>query len=622
MRLSPACAVTLLSLGLPGCTLIGLAIGARSDSHKRPQPVETARLATVTKGQRLDLVLADGQVLHGKLLGLEALPSDEYARRWAWARQRLGPEVPLPSLGAPIFGLDGSDLGRAFEGVDPGAVLASRPGQPGLLRLDLAAVGGVGQGPARLDRAALLRLLHEGRLPARSQVVLSGPGREARRVAPDEVAQVSLVPARNGKRNGALAGLAIDALVVGLALRSLNEPWHFDSSPYCPPDGPCGSCPLVYSFDGRAWRLDSEVFGAAVFERAQRTDRAVLEHLAEADGRYRLRLRDEMDEIQWVDAARLVVVDHPPGTRVVPGLDGSLHLLGPAATAPTEVRDLRGRDLRAPLAARDGTGWTSDALAVAPELRDGLELQLPRPAGARSVTLAVRARSTTWADRSKGRLAALLGDGVEAWRARLERDDVARAGFLGALGREGLLTLRAWDGTGWRELTALANFATAVEREQAVRVDLAGLPAESLRFRLDATPGLWTVNSLAAEFDAGVAGEVLLLAPLVAHAGDGRDLREALAAVDGRRFEMEPWRGEAELEFAAPPLRPGRQRTLALEATGHYVTLSRTRGPGQAERFEQIVREPGAFARFNLELQREAAARSGPASARAAADAR
>lgn len=611
MRPAPACAVALSALSLPGCTLIGLAIGAHSDAAKRPQPVEPARLATVEKGQRLDLTLADGQVLHGKLLGLEPLPSDEYARRWAWARQRLGPEVPLPPLGAPVFGLDGSDLGQAFEGVDPGTVLASGPGRPGLVRLALAAVGGVGQGPERLDRAALLRLLHEGRLPARSQVVVSGPGREARRVAPDEVAQVSLVPARNGKRNGALAGLAVDALVVGLALSSLNEPPHIDSSPHCPPDGPCSSCPLVYSFDGRGWRLDNEVFGAAVFGRAQRTDRAVLERLAESDGRYRLRLRDEMDEIQWVDAARLVVVDHPRHTRVVPGLDGSLHLLGPAASVPTEVRDLRGRDLRAQLAARDGTGWASDALAVAPELRDGFELRLPRPAGARSVTLAVRARSTPWADLGKARLMALLGDGVEAWRARLERDDAARAEFLAALRREGLLTLRAWDGTGWREVAALANFATAVERELAVRVDLAGLPPESLRFRLDATPGLWTVNALAAEFDAELAREVRVLAPLEARAADGRDLRELLAAEDGRRFEMEPWRGEAELEFAAPPLRRGLQRTLALEATGHYVTLSRARGPGQPERFERLVREPGAYARFNLELQREAASRDG-----------
>lgn len=313
MRPGPACVVALSALSLSGCTLIGLAIGAHADAGKRPQPVEPARLFTAEKGQRLDLTLADGQVVHGKLLGLEPLPSDEYAQRWAWARQRLGPEAPLPSLGAPVYGLDGSDLGQAFEGVDPGTVLVSRPGQPGLVRLALGAVGGVGQGPERLDRPALLRLLHEGRLPARSQVVLSGPGREARRVAPDEVARVSLVPARNGKLTGALAGLAVDALVVGLALRSLSESLHFESSPYCPPDGPCSSCPLVYSFDGRAWRLDSEVFGAAVFERAQRTDRAVLEHLAESGGRYRLRLRDEMDEIQWVDAARLVVVDHPRG---------------------------------------------------------------------------------------------------------------------------------------------------------------------------------------------------------------------------------------------------------------------------------------------------------------------
>jgi hypothetical protein len=259
------------------------------------------------------------------------------------------------------------------------------------------------------------------------------------------------------------------------------------------------------------------------------------------------------------------------------------------------------------LLARDGQAWVSDGPAVAPALRDGLEFELPRPAAASALTLAFRARSTPWADVSKLRLMELLGDGVEAWRGRMETDAAARAEFLAALRREGLLTLRAWDGSGWREVGFLANLATVVARDVAVRVDLAGLPADTLRFRLDATPGLWTVDSVEAEFGAGVV-EATAVAPLLARSHDGRDLRGLLVRTDGQRFELAPWTGDLELSFPASPLRPGLSRTLAIEAAGHYVTLSRGHGAPQQARFDELVREPGAFARFSLELQAQAAA--------------
>lgn len=612
-------AVTVVSaLVLPACTLVGFLIGARSDSRKQPQVMEPAGLSKVETGRTVDLALVSGQVQRGKFLGVELLEADEYARRWARAQERLGPEVLLPPLGAAVFGADGTDLASPFQGVDPGAVVVSRPGRPGVVRLELGTVGSVGQGEQRLERATLLRLLHEGRLPARSQIALSGPGREPVRIPLEDVTTVTIQPVRHGKLTGALVGLALDALVVVLATGGDSG-----STAECTPgtEGCISSCPLVYGFDGRDWVLESEVFGAAIFEHAQRTDRAMLEHLAPADGRYRLRLRDESYEIQWLDAARLVVVDHPRGTRVAPSLDGRLHLLGPAASTPPHVRDLRGNDVRSLLAARDDAAWVSDALAVAPGLRDGLEFELPRAGGATTLTLAFRARSTPWADLAKARLMALLGDGLEAWRARMESDDGARAESLAALRREGLLTLRVWDGTGWRELASLANMATVVERDLAVRVELSGLPQGWLRLRLDATPGLWTVDALEAEFDAAVADRIQVLAPLSARAADGRDLRALLSATDSRRFEMEPWLGEVALEFEVPPHHPDWQRSLALEASGHYATLSRARGPAQQARFDRLVREPGAFARFSLDLQRQAAA-GGASSTQASAGAR
>ena len=56
-----------------------------------------------------------------------------------------------------------------------------------------------------------------------------------------------------------------------------------------------------------------------------------------------------------------------------------------------------------------------------------------------------------------------------------------------------------------------------------------------------------------------------------------------------------------ELRFVAPPARDGLRRTVVLEATGWYRILLPATGEPQTARFDELLREPDALARFSLE---------------------
>lgn len=146
-----------------------------------------------------------------------------------------------------------------------------------------------------------------------------------------------------------------------------------------------GSCPFLYTWDGHGFRFANEVLGSSplgmlladgVYHQPDGDEYAFVagEHLRPHDGHYELRLTEELRETSYIDAARLLVVDHPESWNVLPdeGFGGvarpdlRLHLY--EELLPVRARDQDGRDWGAALAALDGD-W---AAPFEPGAYDGL----------------------------------------------------------------------------------------------------------------------------------------------------------------------------------------------------------------------------------------------------------
>ena len=151
-----------------------------------------------------------------------------------------------------------------------------------------------------------------------------------------------------------------------------------------------GSCPHVYSFDGQRFKLDADPLSGALFAGAEREDWDRLEELRPVDGRYRLRVVNELKEIDHIDALSLQVVDHAPGTSVLPSPSGELWPVA-QATSPQAASDSHGRDIRTALIEADGAsviGQPADFAGTKSDPRERFDPDLPRPAGFARLALA------------------------------------------------------------------------------------------------------------------------------------------------------------------------------------------------------------------------------------------
>ncbi len=98
---------------------------------------------------------------------------------------------------------------------------------------------------------------------------------------------------------------------------------------YTQGDGQVGSCPFLYTWNGRTFTFVSDVLGITPLGLRMTPDMFVPpdhdeyvlvtgEQLVPKDGEYVLQFTEELREVTYLDHARLLVVDSPAGTEVYP----------------------------------------------------------------------------------------------------------------------------------------------------------------------------------------------------------------------------------------------------------------------------------------------------------------
>ena len=362
------------------------------------------------------------------------------------------------------------------------------------------------------------------------------------------------------------------------------------------------SCPFVYSFDGERYVLDAEPYGMAITEGLKRVDWVELSNLKEDDGTYRVLLANELDETQYTDELKLVTVDHAPGVKIAPDIAGRMHAFA-YPVAPAKAVDQRGRDILPFVAENDLVFWACRLAEKTPDdpvMRDELVFEFPKPAGAKRAKLLANAWTTQWASRSARLLLELYGSSLPEAYADVDRRGPTYGQVLQWMANEEIATLKVWVETasGWKARSMIYGGAPVITKDKAYVLDVADVPGERLRIKLRPPINCWMLNALAVDYgEDGPIGTVEIAAETAVGA-EGKDVREALAATD-RTYLEAPVRGErTTLTFAAPPLKPGLERTVFVKASGYYKIHVDPRGEPRTELIERVFKEPDFAARY------------------------
>ncbi len=351
------------------------------------------------------------------------------------------------------------------------------------------------------------------------------------------------------------------------------------------------SCPFLYAWDGESFGFVSDFMGGGemgyllapgLFNTPDPVEHVRLgrEQLRARDGRYELRVTNELEEVLFVDRLALRAVTHSDEVEIFPH---------EGMTAPPKPERLWAvRDLRAPVAARDGAGRDVLERLRAVDRRFVDELPLLRLRGyAREHTLTLDLGPlgprpllllTGWTDY------AFSSDNLAAFQAGLALHPPS---------------LQVRDERGqWR--TAIEQIGIPVGRPQTVAVDLTGVwRAESREVRLVTSMRVYWDQARVGEAKDVARDEVLLDL-------SSADLRargfSAQVSPDGR----EPFGYDYERVSQASPWKvfPGRYTRLGdvrelLAAADEAFVIARP-GDELALSFEALPEPPAGYARTFL----------------------
>jgi hypothetical protein len=365
------------------------------------------------------------------------------------------------------------------------------------------------------------------------------------------------------------------------------------------------SCPFVYSYDGKTCTFDAEPLGGATTEGLSRTDYSKLEHLRPDSGSYRLLIRNEVEETQYIDAMSLCVVDHDPGLTPV-ATDSKVFRCVRSPLPPSRATDEKGNNLLAFVSASEGIAWQShlEKLSEKPlgGTRHTLTFTFPKPRDAKRAQLVVHAGTTLWGSNVIRLLYELRGDKVDRWLEDADRKGPELYRVLDFLDREELYTLRlhVQRNREWVQRGSIVGGGPFLYETQLLPISVAGIAGDSLTLQVHPPVGFWSIDYLGVEYDTD--SEVQAVEVPVHRALDqaGHDVAGLLTVADRRYYEMPTTSHSARLEFDVPPERPGMERTVFLKTSGFYrLHLAKDR-PEDVATLQWLGEKPGAVVEFSM----------------------
>jgi len=368
------------------------------------------------------------------------------------------------------------------------------------------------------------------------------------------------------------------------------------------PEPPPASCPFVYSFDGEKYIFDAEPYGAAVCQGLKRTEWCALEHLKEMNGQYRIMVSNELDEIQYIDELKLIVVDHPQGAKIVPDTSGGIHVFS-QPVVPIRANDEKGIDLLHLVSKKDWYSWQSCVeknVEKKEDLREELIFEFPKPEGAKKAKLIVHGCTTFWGSHIVKRYLDLYGNKISEWYSEVDNFGPSYFKTTNMNLREELyyLKIRVETENGWKSKGIIFGGGPYTSEDKAYILDISDVPYDTLRIKLTPPAKFWTINYLAVDYSNDLPIKVTEIGAVEAIDQKDKDVREILAKEDDNYLIMPNTGDAAELTFNSPARTDAMDRTIILKASGYYDIHLRAEEEPRYNILEKIHSEPGFMIQY------------------------
>jgi hypothetical protein len=292
-----------------------------------------------------------------------------------------------------------------------------------------------------------------------------------------------------------------------------------------------GSCPFIYSWDGRRNVLEGEAFSVALGASLELMTSTVLKSLKADSLLSRVVITNERPETHHFNTITMQAVEADRNADVI--LDPSnipwpVYRISPPDAASTPFS----KDILPAIGRQDGIFWGANGRSepIPEHFRDVLEAEFTVPDHTTDGTFVVRAMNTKLSNTVFDLLFRFLGDQSLAFLNAVENDPEMVSTLKDWI-RECSLKISVWHEDGWQQIGAVTPEANEVGFSRAIRIRIPESEPK-VRIRLESLSRVWMLDAIGIDWTPvrALPGRGMRL--VSATGPRGEDLRTTLKASD------------------------------------------------------------------------------------------
>lgn len=356
------------------------------------------------------------------------------------------------------------------------------------------------------------------------------------------------------------------------------------------------SCPFIYAYDGENYEFTGEIYSGAIHPPLERHDYLHLPALKSDNDEYKIKITNEVKEIQHTNLTELVVIDHPKNTGVLIDKYGQLHTI----TEPQQPKDaisFSGDDVADLIGRKDNLNYMSGIPDEDNETMDGIILNFTKPKDIDWGKLIIKGKNSFWLDYIHGQFSELFGEQLDEWQEKQKSrsaDDLMKWSL-----DQGIpLTVHLETESGWEFVDYYNVVGPLAAKDDVLKIDLSNSKTDDVNIKLEFGFLFWEIDYAAMDFspNSPVTENIVKLSSAVDK--NGTDKTQLLLKDDNLYYDQPNIGDEAILSFESPPMIEGMDRSIILHSKGHYEILRDADGIPDFV-YLQNFRNPGTFSQFS-----------------------
>lgn len=355
------------------------------------------------------------------------------------------------------------------------------------------------------------------------------------------------------------------------------------------------SCPFVYTSDGSDFLFSGEIFSGATQPGLERDDYMRLPSAEPDTDLYSIRLTNEVHEIQSVNFASLLVVDHPQELSALIDKTGKV-LTFREPSVPFSAENRAGENLLPVISKKDSLNYSGNLRGK--EGTEEIIMKFVKPDECKSGKLIIRAKNSFWLDVLFTKFHLLFGESYNIFAARQESASAAKLNKFLTDQKIPLMVYiekeNKWNPAGYFNIAG-----PMAMRNDILQLNLEGISSDTVKIKLETGFLFWEVDYAGMDFSKTEFLSVNELQAKTVVDRNGNDVTGLLCSKDNNYLVLKDIGDKATISFEKPEQQAS-GRSIFLHTSGYYKILRDQTGPPDKEALKTF-RKPDRFPEFSRE---------------------